>query len=393
MALPGAGVSASKPEQNAILQITPEGFLRRTQPKMVPVENIKPYVDGGQVNFQLPRAGLGYQLWVLVQGTVTVSGTVSAGTFSTYPNPVPNSFFKRIRFGSNNATYMRDVSGHGAYKLNRYRYINEPFSQNSSSRFSTNSMNVLGVTGSNRAFNTGTIVSGTTYTFNQMVPIPLSYNWSAETGLVVLQNQSIFTLSLDCATISSGISSTGGSNDFFDGLSGTGISVAVSATVECYLEFFEALDPSQFDYREQLSMFVSQTEQTFPLINGNNVFQPPQNDWYTMMLLELVNNKAPVPDANMSNIRLSHSGAVDVYQQSRTMNMIRSYYMHEGLPPMDGVIDFDLGLRRGMPARRDTIDAFNDMHITDLRLGVTTSGLTLSNAQATLTMEALRRVG
>jgi len=119
---------------------------------------------------------------------------------------------------------------------------------------------------------------------------------------------------------------------------------------------------------ELLSTYKSVTEyQQTPLVSGNNQYRPPQNDLYTMLLLEIINNGTQVTPANIQNPTWIHSGnAYDMVEDYPTM-LARDYFQH-GIPGMDGMIAYDLGMRRGIAQQRDLLDAFNDQSITNLTI-------------------------
>jgi hypothetical protein len=78
-------------------------------------------------------------------------------------------------------------------------------------------------------------------------------------------------------------------------------------------------------------------------------------------------------------------------QEDYLINMARFLYGH-GIPPLDGTITYDFGIRRGALNRRDTLDAFNNANITDLQLTFDIpSTLTIAaNSGVNVVMESLR---
>ena len=368
--------------------LTSEQFLAQTKAKSVKVVSAQAYVDGGTSNYQLPQAGLGHMLWVIIQGTITVAGTVTSGTFKTYPNPAPFSIIKRVRFGSNNALNLRDLSGWSWYKWIRYRYGIDPLAAKGTYSYSANNTAALGVTGSALIRN-GANVAAQAYTFNLALPMPISYNNAAEQGLIVLQqNVTFYTLSIDWGQVVGGISTTGGSNDLFTTLVGTGLSVTASISVTVGLEYFEALP----GIGRLISMFMSATDMITPIAAGDNMVKFPTGDYFTMFLLEAINNGAPLAVANIQNPQFMYAGNVYDNYDDYLVRLGHAYYQHDGVPPMDGVIDWDLGTRRGLLARRDTLDAFDNLNVTDGQLRFTVPGtVTITgNSGVYLVMESLR---
>ncbi len=388
-----AKAAQGQPQQQVFL--TAEQFLRQTKPKAVKVATASPYVDGGRSTFRLPQSGLAHQLWVVIQASIVVAGTVTSGTLKGWPNPAPFSILKRLRFGSNNAFNMRDLSGWSLYKWCRQRTGVDPYPQvpTTDPRHSFSAVNdrLLGNSMTNAPVPGANIAAGT-YLCNMAFPIPIGYNNAAEQGLLVLQqNSTFYDLTIDWGTITGGITATGGSNDFFQSLVGTGLSVTPTITVTVGLDWFEPVA----GIGKLISMFMSVSDNiTSPLVAGENIIRPPVNDYYTMFSLELVNNGAVIAPTDIQNLIFQHSGNVYDYQEDYLVRLAKNYYLHNGLPPVDGEIVWDLGLRRGNIQRRDTLDAFDDMNITDLQLRFTLPGtLTITGVnQASLVMESLRYI-
>lgn len=385
--------TAAAPAQQVFL--TAEQFLRMTKPKSVKVTSASPYVDGGRQTFRLPQSGLAHTLWVNIQASVTVAGTVTSGKLAGWPNPAPFGIIKRMRFGSNNAFNMRDMSGWSLYKWVRMRTGVDPYPQTPVAdprhSFSVVNDKLVGASMVNAPVPGADIAAGT-YICNMAFPIPISYNNAGEQGLLVLQqNSTFYDLAIDWGQVTGGISATGGTNDFFDTLVGTGLSVTSDIKITVGLDWFEPVA----GIGKLISMFMSVSDMVIsPLTSGENVVRPPVNDYYTMFNLELVNAGAPVAPTDIQNLIFQHSGNVYDYQDDYLIRLTKNYYLHQGLPPVDGSIEWDLGMRRGNVQRRDTLDAFDDMNITDLQLRFTLpSSLTISGVnQASLVMESLRYI-
>lgn len=380
------------PASNADVLLTPEGFLQNTKSKFVRVATAQAYKDGQTTSYQLPQAGLAYMLWVIVQGTITVAGTVTGGTIANYPNPAPYALIKRVKFGNNNSFNMRDFTGWGWYKWLRWRYGLDPLSSGATVNFSANNTAAMGLTGAGRPV-AGANVAATTYNVNLMLPLPIAYNQSGELGLIVLQqNSTFYSVQIDWGQVTTGIGATGGSNDFFTGVTGTGLTVTAAITATVGLEFFEAIK----GVGALVSMFMQVNEQNNgALVNGENTIRLPANDFYTAFQVEVLNNGAPVAVANIQNPTFMHSGAIYDIQDDYLVNLARNYFQHRNVPP-DGTITYDFGLRRGIIDRRDTIDMFDNSNITDAVVKFTLPGsgtLTLTGLnQSSVVMESLRYI-
>jgi hypothetical protein len=219
-------------------------------------------------------------------------------------------------------------------------------------------------------------------------PIPIAYNMAADTGLLLLQtNGTFFDLNLQFGTITQA-SSTSFSNDLITSATGTAVTVAQNLTVKVELDWFEYVPGVE----ALMSQFLSVNDQQQPLLLGENVIIPPVNDLYTMFLIEVINNGAPVAVSNLTQLYLRHSGNQYDYLSYYASNLLKNYYMHGGIPPIDGNINLDLGMRRGWKERRDNLDAIDNLNITDLNIGFTNGAAVTGQNGVNTIMESLRYI-
>lgn len=342
-------------------QLTNEEFLQLTRPKSIPVVTGAAIVPGQSKSYRLPQTGLGNVLWVRLTGTVIVAGTVTSGNFQSYPNNWPFGFIKRVQLSSNNGLLLRDLSGWSWYKWVRNRYGIDPLSLNMGSFASAGNELIVGGNSTDRIVG-GAAVVAKTYRIDMILPMPISYNRSGDIGMLVLQQNSVFyDLNLTYADVAGGISATGGTNDLFNALVGTGLSVTADLRATILLDWFEVVP----NIGRLTSMFMSCRDQVNnPLNVGRNQIYLPKDDYFTTIIMQGFNAGAPLAAANMGNCALEHSGNVVVYSEGDDMNVGRDFWEHR-LPPPDGCITFDLGLRRGTPDRRDTFDAFDNTLVTN----------------------------
>jgi hypothetical protein len=208
--------------------LTAEQFLRASQAKSNKVASSIPYVDGNTSSWTLPQVGLGHMIWMVVNASIKVEGTITDGTFKGYPDPSPLSIIKRVRFGSNTSLSIRNLSGWNLYKWIRYRTGIDTLSTDGNALFSSDPNTALGVNNTTSNIVPGADVAAKTYNCNFLLPMPISYNEQGETGLIVLQQNSVFyKLDIDWGQIAGGISATGGTNDLFTGLTGTDIKINI----------------------------------------------------------------------------------------------------------------------------------------------------------------------
>lgn len=379
--------SAAKGQTTKPKGFSLDEFLHLTTSTINQLTPTQAWVDGGLVNYQLPQAGLTSMGMLYVSATITVAGTISSGTFKGWPNPAPMSILKNVSLGSNQNLSLINASGWGLYKWVRERYGRDLFRTSNNDFFaSSNVCSQLGLGNAVTPVIPNANVAAGTYTIRFALPIPIAYNRELYTGLLFLQNNSVlYTLGLQFGNITGGIGTTGGTNDLFDTLIGTGISVTATVTTKFDLE--TVLIPAA--YPPNTSMFMSLQESIFPLTQGENAIQPPVNDIYTLIMLELSNNKLQVPQGNISNGVFLYSLNQRRFQESFPTKSAWDYWL-KGAPPSDGLIVYDMGIRKGLKDKRDVYDAFNNSQVTGFQLQFNQSGAITAPAQTTFTAESLR---
>lgn len=339
-------------------------FLKRTQPNINPMYAQSAWTDGGNQVFNLPLAGLGSCMMLRVTASITVAGTVTGGTFANLPYPAPFSILKGVTLSSNANLSIINLTGYDLYTWLRERYGLDMFSTTASAAFmSSNNVSALG-------FGTPSIVPGAaitaqTYNVTFTVPIPIAYNRKGAAALLFLQSKTIqYQLGIAYGQITGGISATGGSNDLFAGLTGTGLSVTASVSATCEIETL--LIPS--NYAPPTSYFMSVISTVYsPLIPGFNPINIPSNDEITMLIAQLYNNSAAVSYANVSGVILSYALNKQKYNQIVPNKQGWDYWL-KGLVPQDGTYTFDEGIRNGLKTQRDTFDSIQDNIVTGLQL-------------------------
>lgn len=353
-------------------------------------------VDGATLSWQLPPTGLLHRIWVTVTLSVTIAGTVTGGTWQNRP-PVPYTAINNISFGNNSATLIRNVSGWGNYKYERAVCIEDvfdPLGAGVAYSFSNATQLLLGTTGGSRP-TAGAAIAAGTFTFNHTFPISLSISNAAELGLIVLQqDQSYWTLAIQMGTLISNLSATGGTSALVNALAGTGLSYSIAAgsNITVGIDYFDPLDPTQWDYSQLLSHYVQVTEMSQAPIIGNNIITIPKLDVLSVIINEVINNNAPVADANLTALSVQYAGSQVAYADQKGTLNTKYMWAHGGVPPIDGTWVYDMGQRKGIPGRRDAMDGIDNSKITGLQCVYTLSGVALTNAIQNTTMEAIRPI-
>lgn len=363
--------------QTAPPKLTANAFLYSTRPKRQLVSTNVPYVDGGITRHQMPQAGLIDNIIVYIGITIVVAGTVTGGTFQgfSYGNSTaPWTIIKNVQFASNNNLLLRNHSGWSWYKWFRARSGIDP-TASVGVNYSPNTLTALGINQSSNKIVGGAAIAAGTYTANMALEMPIAYNQDAEQSLLSLQaNNIIYTLSMQWGQITGNIGATGGTNDLFNTLVGTGLSVTstISVSVECDTWDVPQVAASQLS--TLMSTYTGVVDGTQnPLITGTNVFKPATNDVYTIVGLEFINNNAPVSVGNIQNPSWQYASGIFPFQDNYTTHLVRDWFQH-GIPSIDGNVLYDLGTRRGILKRRDLIDAFNDQNITNLQVSAVLPG-------------------
>lgn len=350
-------------------QVQPDGqpfslkiFDQMMQAQMQSVGSPQAYSDGGQTVFTLPPAGLASFLMVHIQGTITVaSTTLTAGTFAAAPHPAPFSILRNVTLGSSQNTQLFNLSLWSWYQWVCQRFGFDPYSE-TLGQYSALTNTLIGV--GTPDIVPGATVVNKTYHVNFTLPIPIAYNRELLAGLLFLQNDAtLYNLKFQWGNISGGIAPTGGSNDLFTGLVGTGITVTPAITTTVAIELIQIPN----NYPPDTSLALSLSEQTFALNGGLNVIKPSGNNVFTMFGVEICNNGVFIDPASISGTEFRYSGNLVLFQQDIANQIAMSTWL-TGKQPTDGMYWYDLGLRDGLPGQRDTFDAFDASQVTGLEL-------------------------
>ena len=352
--------------------LTSQQFLQNTVFRRTPCVQNLPVVENTTLKIPIPQAGLGLRLMVAFNGIITVAGTITGGTWASYPNPMPFGLVKQMNFGNNQSVTMRSMSGWNWYRWARSRNKLDAIAQFASNnpRFSFGTFGVLGGLSTSVPFG-GANVSAGAQNINFVLPIDLAFNKTGDYGMLVLQNNTIiYTLNLSIGAIASGIGATGGSNDTFTGLTGTGISVTYAISVTASLEWCDYLGSAMDNF---LTMYMGVNDSSQALVQNVNQVIPPVNEVYTRFLFEVYNNGSQASIQSLSNLQMSHSSSVFPRIEDITTHV--AYNMYDGgVVDPDGTVTYDFTTRRGIELSPDLYEAFNDSNVTGLNFKFTYSG-------------------
>lgn len=376
------------------VQMFSHEFLSKVKKRRLGLSVNNKFVEGGISSFQLPQAGLANTLWIWIQGTIVVAGTISGGTWATYPLPAPFSLVNRMSFYSNNNYRYRDLAGWSWYKWVRDRYGWDYQTACPGIGFSPDVQLTIGnnIASGNKIVAGANVAAGT-YHFSIAMPVPVSYNWAGDTGLIALSTENVLHyLDLSWGTAVGSIGATGGSSSLINGLTGSGISVTATVNIAAELDYFMPTPDMVGRMANFTSQYMAAYDQTFFNIGpGPNVVQPPPTDYYTWLQLELVNNAAPIGQTSITNAQWQYAGQVFDFLDYGPVFATRNAWLHKNIP-LDGTLTYDFGTRLGNPMRRDRYDSFNNQSVTGLQLGFQLpGGLSITQpAQISAVYESLR---
>lgn len=381
------------------VQCTPLSLLmrrRRYETVLTSTSGSGAIVDSGTTEFPIPQTDLLESLVVNVQCTITTNGgTYTSASFNQWPNPVPWGIIKRVSLsGNGGAVNLFSLTGWGCALYSRMRSDLDIFSSGTTDKYGSNAQALIGSTNPSsqtRAFNGGAVAASTTYSFNLTFELPIAYNQQGEMALLMLQNNSIFTLKFEWANLISSLGAASGSSDIITQTTVSGTAYTLTGTVRVLARMFKYLPVDLFEYSGQTNSVKSVIEQTYPIQNGTNAIQLVRTDTYTWLVAEFYNNGSPVAWSSLSNIQLRHSNLEVLASEDAYTHVASRYLQHGGRWPMDGVIEFDLRRRMGQKNHFDVLDAINDRNIQNLTVQADIDGsLTLTGTKGVrLITEAL----
>lgn len=354
------------PQQTQGPVINLDTYLRSTNPVVTPVAPLQAWGDGGTMNFNLPQAGLLATMMVYIDFTITVAGTITGGTWQP---DAPLSLIKNLSFRNQQGFLLHNYSGVGWYEWVRMRTGIDIFKATANGAFrSANVESTLGIGNATTPVVPGANVTAGTYKVRWAMPVFIAYNSKLSAGCVNLQNSSRqYVLSLQFGTVKGGIGGNGGTNDMFNGLLGVSNDIVVNVTasnVQVSAETMQVLETVEPD----LSMVMVVQEALFNLQQGQNTVIPSYQDTFNALIMTVTNNGARAPYGNLSDIEFIYASNQRRYVEEIATKAGYNYWMHNGVPPQDGQIMYDMRLRGGVIGDPDIYDVFNNAIITGFSL-------------------------
>lgn len=378
------------------VQWTPHQFLKATKPLRAKLIAQQAFAEATDITFQLNQAGLLNLLYFKLEFDLTIAGTVTSGKWATLPTPAPWGIITRVQFYNNNSYILRDLDGWTWYSWVRDRYGFDITSANPGIVWSGDVNARLGNNNASTPIANANIAAGT-FHISIALPMPIAYNRSGDTGLIVLPTPGVYYyLKISIGTIISTLSATGGSSSLINTLVGTGLTYAIAnVNLKVEQEYFMIPMGSQGLLQNFVSLFMAVTRQVIPTLNaGQNIYIPPPNDFYTFVSVELVNAAGHIASTNVTNIQWQYGGQTIDYIDDMDMIYVVETFNNRQIP-MEGKMVWDLGTRLGNLSKRDTYDAFNAQQVTGLQLQWTIASTVTITApsQGNVILESLRPIG
>jgi hypothetical protein len=351
-------------------------FNRATRQSIIKLPQQTYPGSAGQITrLTLPQTGFVGNLWLLLSGTTTTAGA-SSTTKGAYPGPLPCNFLRRVRVYNNQGVELINLSGFGLYLYGAtlrsgfdqavnhadfaYGASNDPFG---------------------RYFaDVSSLGASTTETFKFAWCIPVSWGFSLQAGLQLLQDPAItYTLEL----------TWGDTTDLYSATTGT---VTIAATVTPSIELFhvpaQAVDLPKLSYTKTVLEDITSLQTG----TGDNTYKFVTGNMATRIIQEFSNIasavRGPIAPSAVTGMRLRYSQTQIPYDMDPDTQLFRQRLLYgRDLPA--GVYVWELSDPMGLPELVGTRDIINTARLTDLDLVTTLSGVTLSTGQVRTIREQL----
>lgn len=347
--------------------VAPRGYVgdfnRATRQALVTLPGMSPPSAGtaGQISRQnLPTTGFLGGIWLILEGTTTTAANSTATAAANMYPITPTGFLRRIRLYNNQNVEVFNLSGYSAYVYGRTlrtgfdlfdtsgfrEYNNDPVQRFIKSPIS--------------------LPQNSSDTWRMAWPVWSAWGWSLQASLLLLQDPAItYTLEV----------TWGDTTDLYNATTGTVTlsSITLTPVVEIYAV------PQFADDFPMLSFTKTVTEELQPLTagTGDNVFRLVTGNQVTRLMHEVVNNGAPVPPANVTNVQLGYAQTQIPYSYPADQVLARQAWMYGQVLP-EGWYCHELSNALGLPELVSTRDIINTARVTDLFSAVRLSGVTVS---------------
>lgn len=314
-------------------------FERATRQNIRKVAQL-PFENNQRVSKDLPRTGLLANLYVRVEGTLTVTPGTGTAALKADQYGRPFGLIDRLSVKTNNATSIVDVSGHGLFLRNLMddnQFVDIP------------AANMVEAETSNPVYQFGTASGENPVSFTLKVPIVV--NDRDMIGLILLQNgETLVTTNIDWANVSNLFTLTGNA------------AVAFTGAAHLTMEYFDV--PAQKEFYPNLSMVHTLIEDTIAIDGtGTTDYQIPRGNIYQRLYHRVLLNGVPASANDIERLTLKYNQATSPYAiDGKDVLALQRFRYKRDLPKGVYVWDFSYQGQAGFGSHRDLV---NSAEITD----------------------------
>ncbi|MCU7522819.1 MAG: hypothetical protein HF312_21720, partial [Ignavibacteria bacterium] len=295
------------------------------------------FLSGQRVSKDLPRTGLLANLFIRVEGTLTVTGspTLKANQYGR-----PFGLIDRLSVKTNNSTSIVDVTGHGLALRNM---------MDDNAFFDVVAANMVEAETSNPTYQFGFATGANPVAFTLKVPIVV--NDRDPIGLILLQNgETLVTVNVDWANPSNLFTLNGGTVSFDN------------AYAHVTMEYFD-VPVAKGDY-PNLAVVHTLLEDAVSIDGvGTTEYQVPRGNIYQRLFHRILLNDAPAAATDIDRLRLKYNQSLNPYAiDSKDVLAMQRYRYKRDLLKGAYVWDFAYQGQAGFGGHRDLV---NSAGITD----------------------------
>lgn len=301
---------------------------------------VLPYESKQRKSKDLPRTGLLANLFLRVEGTLTVTLNGGTAVLKADQYNKPYGLIDRFSLKTNNSTSIVDVTGHGLF-LRNLMDDNQFLDILASSMVEAQT--------DNPTYQFATSAGANPVAFTLKVPVVT--NDRDLIGLILLQNgETLVTANIDWADVSNLFTLTGGATVDFTG------------NAHMTMEYFDV--PAQKADYPNLSLVHTLLEDTIAIDGtGTTDYQIPRGNIYQRLYHRILLNGAPAAATDIEQLWLQYNQSISPYAiESKDFLAMQRIKYKRDLPKGVYVWDFSYQGQAGYGSHRDLV---NSAEITD----------------------------
>lgn len=386
--------------------------------------------ENESIEIILPKIGLGKHVLMTIYGTLTCSSndgvnpaTITAGTWQSYPDLAPFSIFKSVTCSPDTSLLLVNCSATALYYFQRLlsnidplSVVNDAYSDDE--RYIRGATNYGGkVSGSNVIqFDQGPrggasllapngnatisvpVITPYVISFNCSLTIPLSYG-NGDTGLITLgTGANEWKIVLQVGRILEGLTTTTGTNELFQGMTGTNMKWAYDIKADFTLVHYDANrttpDGIPINYDPQTFVFSQLTSKKFDMTVGDNYLPVPNVDRAGLIAVQCSHKPSGVGTAlgrnDIGNVSLEKRSALSLDSLTFRAMSQQWFLEHRGGTLPNGIVAFDNGIANGNPFDRDLVKLLPANSSNDLVVGIEVLPGTWTSLRGDMMINAVR---